>query len=90
MLLASSTDTGAILAAVIPTAVAILGGGLTMAWKLGSLSTRVDSLTEQLRGNTNRLDIIDAKADGAKEAASAAVAAATAVARSTPSSVRPA
>lgn len=75
-------DTGTTLAVIVPTAVAILGGGLTMAWRLGALSTKVENLTDQLRTNTNRLDIIDAKADGAKEAASAAVAAATAVARS--------
>lgn len=78
----ATVDTGAILAVVVPTAVAVLGGGLTMAWRLGSLSTKVENLSDQLRMNTNRLDIIDAKADGAKEAASAAVAAATAVARS--------
>lgn len=76
-----TTDTATVLAVIVPTAVAILGGGLTMAWRLGALSTKVENLTEQLRTNTNRLDIIDAKADGAKESASAAVAAATAVAR---------
>lgn len=72
-----------LVAAVITLGGSIVGGALIMAWRLGALSTRVDNLKEQLRMNTNRLDLIEAKADGAKESAQAAVAAATAVARST-------
>lgn len=77
-------------AAFIGVGVSIIGGALIMAWRLGALSTKVENLGGQLDDNTHRLDAIDAKADQARELASAATAtaqAATATAQSTAQTV---
>lgn len=68
----------AVWAALIGLGGSIIGGAILMAWRLGGLSTKVDLLIEQQRTNTNRLDVIDAKADGATSAATSATAAAQA------------
>lgn len=77
-----TADTGAVLAVIIPAAIAILGGLIALVWRVSALTTKVEYLGGLLQLNTNRLDTIEAKADGAKETAQAAVAAASAVARS--------
>lgn len=61
--------------AVISLGVSIIGGAIIMAWRLGGLNTSVKLLEKSLDGNTKRLDVIEAKADGAKDTATAATSA---------------
>jgi len=81
VLLGSSVDAG-VWVAVISLGATIIGGAIVMAWRLGGLDTSVKGLGRQMEQNTGRLDVIEAKADAAKETATAAVAAANAVASS--------
>ena len=41
-------DTASVLAAVIPLAVAVLGGGFAMAWRLGRLEQRVNDVKDDV------------------------------------------
>lgn len=75
----AQVDVPAILAATVPLAVAIIGGGLTMAWRLGGLERTVKDLVGDVKDMRTEVKVIDAKTDAASAAATAAAAAAAVV-----------
>lgn len=61
-MLIGQVDIAAILSATIPLAIAIVGGGLTMAWRLGGLEKTVKELNDdvkELKGQVRDLSRID-------------------------------
>lgn len=76
----AQVDVPAILAATIPLGAAIIGGGLTMAWRLGGLERTVKNLVDEMKDMRTEVKVIDAKTDAAAVAATAAAASAAALA----------
>lgn len=76
----AQVDVPAILAASIPLAIAIIGGGLTMAWRLGGLERSVKDLSNDVTEMRTEVKVMDAKTTSASAAATAAAASAAALA----------
>ncbi len=73
-------DGSTLIAIIAPLAASIIGGGLAMAWRLGGLERSVHDLVEDVSRLDTKVDLINAKADGASATASATAAAVSAIA----------
>ena len=60
----AGVDVYGILAAVVPLAIAIIGGGLAMAWRLGGLERTVNDLQNKVDDVSDTVDGIEEKLDG--------------------------
>ena len=76
----ATVDSATLVAIILPLAVSIIGGGLAMAWRLGGLERSVKDLVDDVGKLDTKVDLINAKAEGASAAASATAAALSTVA----------